>query len=253
MFCGVPSSDLSRNMDIAHRGVLMNLRCEAVFTAEIGQYSGIELLSRRSQIMRLCYLTPSLFKYLHKTPYYREMLDRNIESEISLMSLPGKWLRNQGNFRPTREMIENILYVWFSHLKSAGPCITNVFATRRKNFSQWHCSFQRKLRSHWLKFLRHVAKTLVRPCLIRPKPDLDFKIRILKPWGCKQTKCWIRIRFLENKCKIWIYFYPRPVLAIGYCRCLRLSVCVSVRVRQPSACPRDNSSSVQARITKFGP
>ena len=48
-------------------------------------------------------------------------------------------------------------------------------------------------------------------------------------------------------------FYPRPVLAIGYCRCLRLSVCVSVRVRQPSACPRDNSSSVQARITKFGP
>ena len=41
-----------------------------------------ELLSGRSQIMRLCYLTPSLFKYLHKTPYYREMLDRNIESEM---------------------------------------------------------------------------------------------------------------------------------------------------------------------------
>ena len=76
MFCGVPPSDLSRNMDIAHRGVLMNLRCKAVFTAEIGQYSGIELLSRRSQIMRLCYLTPFLFKYLHKTPYYREIFDR---------------------------------------------------------------------------------------------------------------------------------------------------------------------------------
>ena len=42
-----------------------------------------------------------------------------------------------------------------------GPCITNVFATRRKNFSQWHRSFQRKLLSHWLKFLRHVAITLV--------------------------------------------------------------------------------------------
>ena len=42
-----------------------------------------------------------------------------------------------------------------------GPCITNVFATCRKNFSQWHRSFQRKLRSHWLKFLRHVAITLV--------------------------------------------------------------------------------------------
>ena len=48
-------------------------------------------------------------------------------------------------------------------------------------------------------------------------------------------------------------FYPRPVLAFGYCRCLRLSVCVSVCVRQPPACPRDNSSSVQAGITKFGP
>ena len=35
MFCGVPPSDLSRNMDIAHRGVLMNMRCKAVFTAEI--------------------------------------------------------------------------------------------------------------------------------------------------------------------------------------------------------------------------
>ena len=42
-----------------------------------------------------------------------------------------------------------------------GPCITNVFATCRKNFSQWHRSFQRKLRSHWLKFLRHVATMLV--------------------------------------------------------------------------------------------
>ena len=43
----------------------------------------------------------------------------------------------------------------------AGPCITNVFATRRKNFSQWYRSFQRKLLSHWLKLLRHVAITLV--------------------------------------------------------------------------------------------
>ena len=43
----------------------------------------------------------------------------------------------------------------------AGPCITNVFATCRKNFSQWHRSFQRKLRSYWLTLLRHVAITLV--------------------------------------------------------------------------------------------
>ena len=47
------------------------------------------------------------------------------------------------------------------------------------------------------------------------------------------------IFFLNN-------FYPRPVLASGYCRC----PCPSVRHQ---VCPRDNSSPVQARITKFGP
>ena len=30
-------------------------------------------------------------------------------------------------------------------------------------------------------------------------------------------------------CQWWVNFYPRPVLAFGYCRCLRLSVCVCVR------------------------
>ena len=40
-------------------------------------------------------------------------------------------------------------------------CIINVIATCRKNFSQWESSFLWKLRCHWLKFLRRVAKTLV--------------------------------------------------------------------------------------------
>ena len=33
----------------------------------------------------------------------------------------------------------------------------------------------------------------------------------------------------QIKCGCRHVFYPRPVLAFGYCRCLRLSVCVSVR------------------------
>ena len=51
------------------------------------------------------------------------------------------------------------------------------------------------------------------------------------------------------------FFYPRPVLAFGYCRCLRLCVWVSVclSVCQSLACPRDNSGPVQARIKKFRP
>ena len=48
-------------------------------------------------------------------------------------------------------------------------------------------------------------------------------------------------------------FYPRPVLAFGYCRCLRVCVCVCVSVRQSWTCPDDNSSTISARITKFGP
>ena len=50
-------------------------------------------------------------------------------------------------------------------------------------------------------------------------------------------------------------FYPRPVLAFGYCRCLCQCVCVRVCLSlcQSLACPRDNSEPVQARIAKFGP
>ena len=59
----------------------MNLRCKSVFFTRRKQVS-IELLRRRSQTMRSCYLTPFLFKYLHKTPYYREILNRNIELEM---------------------------------------------------------------------------------------------------------------------------------------------------------------------------
>ena len=50
------------------------------------------------------------------------------------------------------------------------------------------------LQNTWLRWL-----TWLRPCLIRPKPDLDFKIQILKPRGCKQTECWIRIRIMDTR------------------------------------------------------
>ena len=61
-----------------------------------------------------------------------------------------------------------LLTMWLAKLRQypmsfikSGPCITNVIATCRKNFSQWESSFLWKLRYHWLKFLRRVAKTLV--------------------------------------------------------------------------------------------
>ena len=46
-----------------------------------------------------------------------------------------------------------------------GPCITTAIWHCRKHFSQWQHSFQWKLRSHWLKFLRqrHVALVIQDP------------------------------------------------------------------------------------------
>ena len=44
-------------------------------------------------------------------------------------------------------------------INTAGPCLTTAIWRCRKNSSQWQRSFQWKLHSHWLKFLRqrHVA------------------------------------------------------------------------------------------------
>ena len=75
------------------------------------------------------------------------------------------------------------------------------------------------------------------------------------------TKCFLAAWWLADALAIGSHsqafrerlFYPRPVLAFGYCHRLRLWVCVSVCVCQSRACPHDNSSLVQARFTKFGP
>ena len=45
-------------------------------------------------------------------------------------------------------------------------------------------------------------------------------------------------------------FYPRPVLAFGYCRCLRMCVCPCVR--QSQVCQRDNSSTSCHQPFKLG-
>ena len=66
---------------------------------------------------------------------------------------------------------------WYYFCRSPGPCITNVIATCRKNFSQWESSFLWKLRCHWLKFLRRVAKTLV----IQGPGSLHHLLNTLRP------------------------------------------------------------------------
>ena len=79
MFCGVPPSDLSRDMDIHHRGVLT-----WIYVANIRFHGGNRSVFRSSQIMRLCYMTSFLFMSLYKIPYFTEILDRNTELEMRL-------------------------------------------------------------------------------------------------------------------------------------------------------------------------
>ena len=73
-------------------------------------------------------------------------------------------------------------------LNNPGPCITNVIATCRKNFSQWESSFLWKLRYHWLKFLRRVAKTLViqgpgrHQCSDMTSSHYSFTVISRAPW-----------------------------------------------------------------------
>ena len=75
MFCGVPPSDLSRNMDIDHRGVLTwiydtNLSSRWKY---LGQY----FVGRRSWDCVIWHHSCSYFNI--KEPYFAKILDRNIE------------------------------------------------------------------------------------------------------------------------------------------------------------------------------
>ena len=45
---------------------------------------------------------------------------------------------------------------------NTGSCLTTVIWRCRKPFNQWQRSSQRKLRSHWLKFLRQCHVVIIR-------------------------------------------------------------------------------------------
>ena len=91
------------------------------------------------------------------------VFDRHLGSTTVEVSV--KFQRDRKRFKPKSHGFEASQDLAIKPARlvngSPGPCITNVIATCRKNFSQWERSFLWKLRCHWLKFLRRVAKTLV--------------------------------------------------------------------------------------------
>ena len=79
-----------------------------------------------------------------------------------------------------------------------GPCITNVIATCRKNFSQWESSFLWKLRFHWLKFLRRVAKTLVIQGPVTRSFDVFFDLGLNKRLSKKSRRHWFEVLIMTS-------------------------------------------------------
>ena len=108
------------------------------------------------------------------------------------------------------------------------PCITNVFATRRNNFSQWYRSFQRKLLSHWLKFLRHVAITLV---IQGPEPQMILFTDTYSPqWEKYNDLCRPFLYYLHPLWLMWEQSMRRHFRVQVYYLLLSPSCSVKYRV-----------------------
>ena len=72
-----------------------------------------------------------------------------------------------------------IRHVAFSGTDGSGPCLSTAIWRCRKNSSQWQRSFQWKLYSYWLKFLRQRHFEVV-----RQGPGVHFR---------RRSKCTVRV------------------------------------------------------------
>ena len=153
------------------------------------------------------------------------------------------------------------LLFWFSYVK----CISSYFVELREIL----------FRPNFFKIGRLFGLPNRQLAITWPKYDAVFEHYTKNAWVCDLTGKCMRLCFWISQdqwsvfhfqiththknhihTQKWLqlvnlvyHFYPRPVLAFGYCHRLRLWVCVY----QSQACPHDNSSLIQARITKFGP
>ena len=92
--------------------------------------------------MRSCYLTPFLFKYLVKTPYYREILNRNIELEMWFYCW---WVLSDCAIRETADQCRKLYEKHFSPLiftfyLNRGTSVLELFPVvvfQLKNDFQW--------------------------------------------------------------------------------------------------------------------
>ena len=140
----------------------------------------------------------------------------------------------------------NIIWMWsiiFNNMRTSGheinfhitgsccgnPPITDVFLLRgawalsypaswscRKPFSQWKRSFQRKLRSHWLKFLRQHHVTVARQdrAVLRV-----FEFYLLLVW----TSFWTKVK-LPVICDVMLLLWHNINVVRSYLKILKKNV-----------------------------
>ena len=115
--------------------------------------------STLAEVMACCLPAPS--HYLNQCWFIISNANDIYMRSILLKKLQPSITKSSTNSYNLNKIFKSPRGQWVKAYRCPGPCITNVIATCRKNFSQWESSFLWKLRYHWLKFLRRVAKTLV--------------------------------------------------------------------------------------------
>ena len=135
---------------------------ELIFHSVMELHGSISLLKHVVMTANIVFKLKERTNYvLHSIAWHCAWWPKKIKfvnlCEVFLQALCGVWACMSQIVSSGKRLHDDIM----TKRRFTGPCITNVFATCRKNFSQWESSFLWKLRCHWLKFLQRVAKTLV--------------------------------------------------------------------------------------------
>ena len=193
--------------------------------------------STLAQVVAYCPMTPS---------YYLNL--------CSLFIGEAQWQSLESNFTKR--------YLSHRSLKLAWKLLNQIFHSNLPGVSEFKTGITQAIlywseNTHWVRLYSWQILIIEINSSIDPIA-LNNNCQLEIAWGNKIFSSNLHEGQLKDYQILIIFgliYYPRPVLAFGYCHRLRLWVCVSVFVcvYQSRACPHDNSSPIQARITKFGP
>ena len=121
-------------------------------------------------------------------------------------------------------------------------------STRSSSFMTWSVSLRpRKLQ--WLRASPCSPSPLISHLCWKQPLSIVLPAQLLRHQQLSASQLWCQMG--QQACLIFTrgQFWPSGIVIACVCG----SVCPCVYVYQSRACPHDNSSLIQARITKFGP